>query len=733
MMKNHIMRKLFIGNIIIFIFLLLLQLIFQTLLFEPFLADEQTKRLMRSMQAVQSAILIDDEEAVREKTNDGLNRGMVMVALDQNMHQIYGQDFDQYQRCFSIEDEHGKLYNIVEDYMESVPLQTIEVGDKLSIEGYLVDERNALVIPSKVYRPSDGVVLGTDTFLLVDQTNETQSVEQPDSIDMGSSLTAPLMAGITIVNDTPISNKGEGVVIGDNSKVDRGIVIGDDGDPTIQPAAVSKTSAMSANDIQPTGSEPSTSQPAVDQQDAVSLQKGFLLESPFDSSSDNDDLELSGSLSDGQQSSTLRAERMLIINGEGRDGNSYPISINGRVVLKVDVSNTDLTVQQGLIKDEIKRLSTNKNPVTSTGTFTVNSQLTTGKYVLCVSRIAESQTTLIGAISLYSIKDINVMINVFHVLLFITELGLLLFALYFFSRMISKPLVEMNAVALKIAKQDFSSKVNVTSQDEVGTLGVSINEISTNLEQKIKQINTINDQLQMDYERQIELQQLHKKLSASFSHELKTPLTIVRGCIDSIQSGIYLPNQVEYYHIALRELDNASNLITQMLEIARMESPYFALKKNVFDLWMVFFKVYDELKQTMDEQRMQVQFSVEDEANTIADAELMESVITNALTNAMKYSPKGSQISVRITTTQERHTFSIVNENSFIPPEELEKIWSPFYRVNKSKESAASGTGLGLMIVSEILNAHGFAYGIRNTDQGVEFSFSCPAVILSAE
>ena len=419
MMKNHIMRKLFIGNIIIFIFLLLLQLIFQTLLFEPFLADEQTKRLMRSMQAVQSAILIDDEEAVREKTNDGLNRGMVMVALDQNMHQIYGQDFDQYQRCFSIEDEHGKLYNIVEDYMESVPLQTIEVGDKISIEGYLVDERNALVIPSKVYRPSDGVVLGTDTFLLVDQTNETQSVEQPDSIDMGSSLTAPLMAGITIVNDTPISNKGEGVVIGDNSKVDRGIVIGDDGDPTIQPAAVSKTSAMSANDIQPTGSEPSTSQPAVDQQDAVSLQKGFLLESPFDSSSDNDDLELSGSLSDGQQSSTLRAERMLIINGEGRDGNSYPISFNGRVVLKVDVSNTDLTVQQGLIKDEIKRLSTNKNPVTSTGTFTVNSQLTTGKYVLCVSRIAESQTTLIGAISLYSIKDINVMINVFHVLLFI--------------------------------------------------------------------------------------------------------------------------------------------------------------------------------------------------------------------------------------------------------------------------------------------------------------------------
>lgn len=79
----------------------------------------------------------------------------------------------------------------------------------------------------------------------------------------------------------------------------------------------------------------------------------------------------------------------------------------------------------------------------------------------------------------------------------------------------------MNGVAIKIARQDFSSLVNVTSHDEVGTLGLSINEISTNLEKKIHRINTINDQLHMDYERQVELQQRHKQLSASFSHELK--------------------------------------------------------------------------------------------------------------------------------------------------------------------------------------------------------------------
>ena len=111
----------------------------------------------------------------------------------------------------------------------------------------------------------------------------------------------------------------------------------------------------------------------------------------------------------------------------------------------------------------------------------------------------------------------------------------------------------------------------MSSRDEVGALGASINEISTNLEQKILQINGINERLLQNYERQLALQQRHKQLSASFSHELKTPLTIVRGCIDGVQNGLYAQNQVEYYKTALRALDTASDLISQMLEIARME------------------------------------------------------------------------------------------------------------------------------------------------------------------
>ena len=321
----------------------------------------------------------------------------------------------------------------------------------------------------------------------------------------------------------------------------------------------------------------------------------------------------------------------------------------------------------------------------------------------------------------------NGVMNSFHFIMFIVELGLLLMVLYFFSRIIAGPLVEMNGIAMKIANQDFGSRVNVTTKDEIGTLGSSINTISTNLEQRIQQINSINDQLQLDFQRQVELQNRHRELSATFSHELKTPLTIMRGCIDGIQTSSNPEDQVEYYGIALRELDRASNLIAQMLEVARMESPYFSLKKEPIDLWLVFYKVYDEMKQTLDQHGMNVTYAAEDESVVFADAELLERVIFNALTNAMKYSPNGSRIAVRITFALGQYTFCIENENSHIPPDELENIWKPFYRSKNVQSDRSSGSGLGLMIVSRILDAHGFTYRICNTAHGVAFSFTCPA------
>lgn len=698
--KSSIVVKMFRWNVFIFTILLLLQLFFQSALFEPFLARAQQRRLSACMDSMMMSLQNGDTNHVRQLVQDADDQGIVLAAVDKDMNLLAGQNFDQYQRCFILSNGAQKRYTIVEDYLESAPLQSIEVGDEVSIEGFLIDEVNALVIPSKVYRTRDGAVLGTDTFLLVN--NQGNSSSNKSDAETASEN------GVCFSDDasTPQDDKSNA----GNSTLQV------DGE-TIVTAGANPTDSADKN---MTGITKEKSAPAT----------GFVLSSPFEMNGTSGARPSDGAIAGfSELGSTIYSIRILIVNNDGRSSGSYPITLAGTVEEKDDFSNSDLLIPRGLVTAEIKHLA-NANASAQfskeDSSYSVTKQLTTGKYLLDISFVADRQFTLMGAISLYSVQDINGMMNRFHILLYSLELILFAGSIYAFSRKIAKPLIEMNGVALKIAQQDFSSKVQISTDDEFATLGNSINEISMKLEQKIQQINEINERLQHDYERQLELYQRHKQLSATYSHEIKTPLTILRGHIDGIRGGVYPCDQEESYRIVLRELDSASGMIAQMLEIAKMESPYFILNKSIVDLWMIFYKEYDALKQTIDHKGMRIVFHATQEAYTRADAQMMGTVVSNALTNAMKYSPHGSRISVRVQTELGQHIFSVENENALIPKEELEKIWEPFYRSKEARASLESGSGLGLVIVGEILQAHGFEHGIRNTDRGVEFFFVCP-------
>ena len=535
-MKSRVMRKLFFGDLLIFLLLLLFQLGFQTFLFEPFLVSEQSKRLTQDLNALQSAIVDGNAELARQRIDEGMDRGIVMVAEDQQYHQVFGQPIYQYQQCFTLEDQSGKSYTIVEDYLDSIPLQTIELGDKLSVAGYLVDDNQSLVMPSKVYRPKDGIVLGAGTILFVEPSEETTGLKPLHAFACATTNTANAPSNIVTALEAPLMATADQPGGGGATTVGVEASIANNVDSVAPMRAQSKEISAMITNIPPEADRSALSSIAPGAlDDETTSSKGFVLHVPDDVSSVFNGAKQSGIPIDDYNDSALRTARILIINSSDRNGDSFPISITGQVTEKNSIGNQDLVVQQGLINEELKCLSSSSTLVAATDSYTLSSQMTTGRYFLRVVRIAEQNMTLIGSISLYSIKDMNSMMNAFHVLMFITELILLAFAIYFFSRIIAKPLEDMNDVALRIAHQDFECKVNITTRDEIGMLGQSINTISTNLEHRITEINAINDQLQMDYERQVELQKRYRELSATFSHELKTPLTIMRGCIDNIQ------------------------------------------------------------------------------------------------------------------------------------------------------------------------------------------------------
>ena len=119
--------------------------------------------------------------------------------------------------------------------------------------------------------------------------------------------------------------------------------------------------------------------------------------------------------------------------------------------------------------------------------------------------------------------------------------------------------------------------------------------------------------------------------------------------------------------------------------------------------------------------------NVDADRNTViyGDSKFISMVVSNLITNAIKYTPNGEKIEIAITSIKDKITFKVTNYGAHIPKEELEHIWEPFYRVDESrtKSSKAKGTGLGLYIVSETLKAHGFDFGIKNIKNGVQAWF----------
>ena len=228
----------------------------------------------------------------------------------------------------------------------------------------------------------------------------------------------------------------------------------------------------------------------------------------------------------------------------------------------------------------------------------------------------------------------------------------------------------------------------------------------------------------------MKLKAKEKEFVANVSHELKTPLTVINGYVKGIKNGVYEQNASKYYDVILDEVDRMTEMIQEMLDISRLESPTYQLTESTFDLWHVFLKVYDKFKAMADEKGLKVLFEIDEEAYVSGDIKRIEQVITNLFVNAVKYTPKHSHININIVYHESisKYTFSIENENTSISEEEIDRIWDPFYRIEKSRSKEFGGTGLGLAIVRQILDLHHSSYGGKNTENGVLFYFDLYAV-----
>lgn len=328
--------------------------------------------------------------------------------------------------------------------------------------------------------------------------------------------------------------------------------------------------------------------------------------------------------------------------------------------------------------------------------------------------LEEQPVLLVSMISLQGVREAAGIMTQYTLIIFVLVLGIALIGAYWYAQKLTKPLVELRNITTDIASLDFSKSCNVYSQDEIGELADNINKMSRRLKENIQTM-----QSDLALKEQLEVQR--KQLIADISHELKTPLTVMKGTCCGMIDGIYDRGDRSYFNNMLGQINQMSELVQELLEVSRLENEV-TLKEEVFILSDILFKVHRELKPLVREKSLEVSIGVE-EYMVKGDRKKIETVLRNLYNNAIFYTPYGHEIRIMNTLEGGIIRFEITNTGVCIPEDQLQRIWEPFYRIDHSRNKQLGGSGLGLYMIKQILEKHGSVYGASCEGEQVTFWF----------
>ena len=270
------------------------------------------------------------------------------------------------------------------------------------------------------------------------------------------------------------------------------------------------------------------------------------------------------------------------------------------------------------------------------------------------------------------------------------------------SRLITKPIVKMNEAAKRLALGQYDANFSGSGYREINELADTLNYASCEL------AKTDN---------------LKKELISNVSHDLRTPLTMIKG-YSEVMRDIPGENTPENIQIIIDETSRLSELVNDMLDISRIQA---GTRKPEFQ----FFSITDTVRDTMrryERLTMQDGYSIDFESNgdaqVFADRGMILQVIYNLINNAINYTGDDKRVSVKQDISDGCVRISVVDTGEGIPEEQLSLIWDRYYKVDKVHKRATVGTGLGLSIVKGILELHNAAYGVQSSvGQGSVFWF----------
>ncbi len=305
----------------------------------------------------------------------------------------------------------------------------------------------------------------------------------------------------------------------------------------------------------------------------------------------------------------------------------------------------------------------------------------------------------------------------------------------YISRKFTEPISELNDIAEKMSKLDFSKKYRIKdTDDEINTLGKSINIMSDKLEATIKQLRDTNLELEKDIEEKSKIDEMRKQFISDVSHELKTPIALIQGYAEGLVENVNSDEESRkfYAEVILDESNKMDTLVKQLLELMKLEYGTRDFNNEKFNIMELINEVIRKCKVMLEDKNIQIKFEEKSPVYVVADEFYIDQVITNYFTNAIKHAKevdgeKSIKISVNKNDENNKVRISVFNTGDIINDEDKERIWKRFYKIDSSRNREDGGTGIGLALVKAIMTNYENDFGVINHENGVEFYFELDA------
>ena len=310
-------------------------------------------------------------------------------------------------------------------------------------------------------------------------------------------------------------------------------------------------------------------------------------------------------------------------------------------------------------------------------------------------------------------------------------LVLLVFSLlgaFFYSRYITRPIVRMSGIAGRMAELDFHWVCGERRRDEIGKLGRSLDRLACRLDAALTDLESANRALQGEVERERELDRQRMAFFNAASHELKTPVTILKGQLSGMLEGVGVYRDRDRYLLrSLQVTGRMEALVREMLAISRMESGAAELKRAPVELAALLERQLALDAPLLEQRGQRLVRALAPGVTVLGDASLLGKAVGNLLSNAALHSPEKAEIRVWCGRLDGRPALRVENTEAQISKEALPHLFEAFYRAEGSRNRASGGSGLGLYLVRAILDRHGAACTLENTKDGVRAEVIFPA------